>query len=575
MAKALSGIEVSIDNLQNSNALVLYKVGPVLVCSPTMPVESITIPPDLTLLPGTNDAQPGVFKSMHGMVRVVDLRVRFGVSITDKKSPGRIIISEVTGGYAGFWVDEIEDVISFPAKGWSQLPAHVPREVFSRALICDAGIRLYADLENLDKFKATGYLRSHIDNLKSAEIQLEKKEGREQEISVKTECIDEPVNEVSCVTVSAKNNIEKPHKSFDKTVDKTELKNSLSKAEEFNERNTSVRVSNADDKSHKFVDRNTRSINIKKTERNEHKNVLQVPIVKSKKIENNSLYNKNIARNEAERKNAKNSLIAGSDVVSPEKIKNDVLTVAESNNGILWLSILLLGFLAASIYVIEFSDFLVDDIEVPSSVGISDQLIVDRNQFVSPDKNEDEYVPESKAIANYGNDKVDVSETEEGIVIIINDYEKEENAAYLDNIKLIDRDLNLKENILLGEAAENQLVDQEGFNSDIIVEEEKSYKSIDSGFYSGDEKTESLNISSEEISNKDIPEQKVSVEKSRVIKTRKNVHIVVEGDTLWHIARRYVNDPWKYPELARLSEIKDPDLIYPGQKVVIIYNTNK
>lgn len=575
MAKALSGIEVSIDNLQNSNALVLYKVGPVLVCSPTMPVESITIPPDLTLLPGTNDAQPGVFKSMHGMVRVVDLRVRFGVSITDKKSPGRIIISEVTGGYAGFWVDEIEDVISFPAKGWSQLPAHVPREVFSRALICDAGIRLYADLENLDKFKATGYLRSHIDNLKSAEIQLEKKEGREQEISVKTECIDEPVNEVSCVTVSAKNNIEKPHKSFDKTVDKTELKNSLSKAEEFNERNTSVRVSNADDKSHKFVDRNTRSINIKKTEGNEHKNVLQVPIVKSKKIENNSLYNKNIARNEAERKNAKNSLIAGSDVVSPEKIKNDVLTVAESNNGILWLSILLLGFLAASIYVIEFSDFLVDDIEVPSSVGISDQLIVDRNQFVSPDKNEDEYVPESKAIANYGNDKVDVSETEEGIVIIINDYEKEENAAYLDNIKLIDRDLNLKENILLGEAAENQLVDQEGFNSDIIVEEEKSYKSIDSGFYSGDEKTESLNISSEEISNKDIPEQKVSVEKSRVIKTRKNVHIVVEGDTLWHIARRYVNDPWKYPELARLSEIKDPDLIYPGQKVVIIYNTNK
>lgn len=575
MAKALSGIEVSIDNLQNSNALVLYKVGPVLVCSPTMPVESITIPPDLTLLPGTNDAQPGVFKSMHGMVRVVDLRVRFGVSITDKKSPGRIIISEVTGGYAGFWVDEIEDVISFPAKGWSQLPAHVPREVFSRALICDAGIRLYADLENLDKFKATGYLRSHIDNLKSAEIQLEKKEGREQEISVKTECIDEPVNEVSCVTVSAKNNIEKPHKSFDKTVDKTELKNSLSKAEEFNERNTSVRVSNADDKSHKFVDRNTRSINIKKTEGNEHKNVLQVPIVKSKKIENNSLYNKNIARNEAERKNAKNSLIAGSDVVSPEKIKNDVLTVAESNNGILWLSILLLGFLAASIYVIEFSDFLVDDIEVPSSVGISDQLIVDRNQFVSPDKNEDEYVPESKAIANYGNDKVDVSETEEGIVIIINDYEKEENAAYLDNIKLIDRDLNLKENILLGEAAENQLVDQEGFNSDIIVEEEKSYKSIDSGFYSGDEKTESLNISSEEISNKDIPEQKVSVEKSRVIKTRKNVHIVVDGDTLWHIARRYVNDPWKYPELARLSEIKDPDLIYPGQKVVIIYNTNK
>jgi nucleoid-associated protein YgaU len=50
------------------------------------------------------------------------------------------------------------------------------------------------------------------------------------------------------------------------------------------------------------------------------------------------------------------------------------------------------------------------------------------------------------------------------------------------------------------------------------------------------------------------------------------IHVVVKGDTLWHIARRYIRNPWRYPELARLSKIENPDLIYPGDRVRIIIN---
>ena len=46
-------------------------------------------------------------------------------------------------------------------------------------------------------------------------------------------------------------------------------------------------------------------------------------------------------------------------------------------------------------------------------------------------------------------------------------------------------------------------------------------------------------------------------------------HRVVRGDTLWDIAETYHNNPWRYPELAERSEIRNPDLIYPGDLVQI------
>lgn len=46
-------------------------------------------------------------------------------------------------------------------------------------------------------------------------------------------------------------------------------------------------------------------------------------------------------------------------------------------------------------------------------------------------------------------------------------------------------------------------------------------------------------------------------------------HVVKKGDTLWDIARTYVKDPFRYPELAALTEIINADLIYPGDVILI------
>jgi len=47
-------------------------------------------------------------------------------------------------------------------------------------------------------------------------------------------------------------------------------------------------------------------------------------------------------------------------------------------------------------------------------------------------------------------------------------------------------------------------------------------------------------------------------------------HVVVRGDTLWAIAVKYLRNPYRYPELAQNSQIRNPNLIYPGDVVIIV-----
>ena len=46
-----------------------------------------------------------------------------------------------------------------------------------------------------------------------------------------------------------------------------------------------------------------------------------------------------------------------------------------------------------------------------------------------------------------------------------------------------------------------------------------------------------------------------------------DTYIVKAGDTLWSICKKYLGDGTKYKEIAKLNNIKNPNLIYPNQVI--------
>lgn len=46
-------------------------------------------------------------------------------------------------------------------------------------------------------------------------------------------------------------------------------------------------------------------------------------------------------------------------------------------------------------------------------------------------------------------------------------------------------------------------------------------------------------------------------------------YTVVAGDTLWDIAAKKYNDPYKWVDIAKANSLKNPDLIYPGNVFVL------
>lgn len=591
--------------ISDSNALLLYRVGPVLCCSSTRCVESVVVPPAMKKPPGVDELRPGVFRHVSGIVKTVDLRVAFGVDKERRSENGRVIIVKLETGRPGFWVDEIIDVVEFPDKGWGQLPPLIPRDIFERILLLNEKIQLYCDFDRLNTCRKSGYLRDYIERLDEVGSRIDGSKDisgvREQHLLG------------SGLSTRADKNNEKP-------VDETELDESAHAAMTSNTNDEPVIKSTSSldlpvssKSSGKKIQSETRDeaeVNVA----SERMSSIDKPsstgddgsVTDHKQEDNFKQDAPNYANNDIDRKYAEDREHLGYQKVTKyESRLNDY----DDNDSTWQISIVVMAMallLAVAVYYLLDSDF-------PDNAHSVDSRIVDLDESSLSDIEEPE-MAEIKATSVHEPGVKEFAESDEGLSVGISTKQvksglPDNEASYIQPERILDKaaisiekddqgyvivvdhtdhqyetdDLSKIANRqeLASTSAQETFVSPDNMNqplaeklqTDDLGEKSAAMKTKEQAMQaSAPEKNLELVFVSTEIARSEQGDKSVSENKTNKenFKRRQVIHIVVKGDTLWHIAKRYIYNPYRYPELARLSNIRNPDLIYPGDRVKII-----
>ena len=625
----------TIPSLQDNDALLTYRVGPVLCCGPTLPVISITPPPPLTHLPGTNTAEPGIFKHGSYVVSATDLRYRFGVKEENWNQPGQVIIAQHGDLTRGYFVDEIKDVIHFPQTGWGQLPAYLPRGIFSRTLLLDKQIYLYADFEKLSQLQGSGYLAEYISHLEKIELKNsgpndnstakthkdkvsrqksnkitedKQSENVKVESKRKEETIREPLIEKGNIsniktakdttasnyqskTVSANLNTEKIA-SKDQSITSSQVTESVEKSSPNKLNHSKLNFGKP-----KTKDRDDENNSIEKTEPiSSNIETTKKPIKPNQHKKTASTENKVISHNQSVTKNKEQKINASSDIVInkvPKKETNkrtnekhipiDNSSSAERENekeknkttslntqqpetdssyaGLLFLIVLLLIGASGGYYYISRAN--------------TDNDITDKT---SPYINE--APPEIRSsIINDSTSPLDTIKNNTEAVNLLENVKDEpfaqasntekENSEYHASIKQDSTTITIELDGPLPPKIKNLTEQKMPGDSELNLNE--TNVNIKNTFKENPEK----NLSEPEQPEKTIKSSSKIKPENKQQKSIEIIHHIVKDDTLWAIAKRYLKNPFRYPELAKLSKIRNPDLIYPGNRVRIIYKNSK
>ena len=221
---------MNFENKQQS--LLTFRVGSILCCAPSLYVQSIITPPKLTKPPGSSKAYPGIFKHGKHIVKVIDLRQKFGAP--EESGVGNMIIINFDNQNFAFWVDQIIDVFDFPSIGWSGLPSGIPKDVFTRTLILNENIHLYTEFEKLITVGELSYFKNNTQQEKGGNI---------KEVVVKEKNKETIVEGSNEKTTTIFNKVEKhtpntlPEKKLEIHTVTTKIKKPTTKIEKFREQN--------------------------------------------------------------------------------------------------------------------------------------------------------------------------------------------------------------------------------------------------------------------------------------------------------------------------------------------------
>lgn len=581
----------------NPQSLLTFRVGPVLCCAPSLPVRSIITPPKLTHIAGSEPAQPGIFKHGSHIVKVFDLRLKFGVDASEQTHPGNLIVTISEAGNYAFWVDQILDVFGFPAEGWGNLPPAIPRGVFSRTLLLNNKIHLYTEFEKLANIRDLGYLKHYIQQLseKKPEHAISKDSHKEKTAkSISQVKVDETKQPAISTTDEKESNEEIKSADVLKSNDEIKSTDVIKSREETKASSTtpssvarsSLTKTNEQTFSHTPVDKipltgeknkttatsslssqvNSPSHEKRRTTQTSEdvRSSATAPSVFNKKHETTS--SNSIDRQSQHQPTSysktENTLSKRSDVSA---LKNTTTFSSgsksssqsssqfekdQSNFGIAIFFILLLLLPIGGIYY-----YLSEETASPymyKKENLSTSTVKPLNTNVPATNLADKEPPLIQKEATLIPEPVikDKSATTD----FLDETDLIENSEYRADITQDENEITIT---IHQPAPDKESHVTKSVITPLSVEEDIKDETV---------------IDTAPV--KSLPQEELdkTIAPAKII--NEITHTVVKGDTLWAIAKKYVKDPFLYPELARLSNIKNPHRIYPGNRVRIRFTKN-
>ena len=572
--------------------LVIFQIGPVPCGVDSNSVLTvIEPPPHITAIPGSNAFRPGLFSYSQKPVAVYDVRTKFNLP-TDQR--GKIIIAEMNQQFFGFWVDCIQEIIGTD-KGKSQiLPAECPKELFESLFILKNQLIFKTNFEALAKAQVSTQTHQFIAKLVSEskeKISAENTKLKHQK-KVNATSVNTPQNKTNLTKENKRSTTAKTTSTF-QDRNKKNLKQEttpVKKTDSFvrpiiGEKENPAPISTKQPGIHSRL-KTTPDI-LDKT-----RPVVNKTATISTKAQQQSIFNQTspkqirekISEKKYQHENINNQTPAKhNETHAPTGNKYDNETTSGDTGTFILFAVLLI-FISGSLYwlfidepspqrkskIVKMDSKIKSPEKIPATIDhdlqaedkeeineseshdlISTPATITETQPIIeliPDQNDIDNVssePEFQLNSEFAEDSANIQKTGDTIIITLSG-----NDAYINNET---KDIE-----------DNQITNPDTQDS------EKEQPVIDNNSATSPAEVIEIKI-----------EEKTAV----VINKNKNpvpdiitevIHIVVKGDTLWHIAKRYIHDPYKYHELARLSKIKNPDLIYPGNKVIIrIKNNNK
>lgn len=548
-----------------SHALLLFRVGPVLCCAPSMPIEAMIEPRPMTRTPGSSDAQPGMFRHAGHIVSAVDLRIRFGVEHAAQTQPGRVIITRLGADHIGFHVDEIIEVIEMPAGGWGALPALLPRGVFTRTLLWRDQIWLYAEFDKLQTITGNAYLRQYLQQLQQASPAR----------TVPTDTADSIANSTTRTTSStATPTVTQATPAASTTPGRPDMTRSdpvvqARQALPREQRNSPVATPIQSPRQAPALARARQAVRDKPQQGSGPASVAVTPPQTSRPAA------RQIPPNKKPRKPAPRATAWHATATPPARLTphtpapaTDTTTHTAGAFGVLLLFVLLLAGIGLGTWYLVSPTHTKPDSQPAAPITFAPELreftvstgtsgepppaTVEDIASPPPAQHMNEVPPVATVAADatiegensHGELQASIERDAEGITITVE--VPEDDPIFQPDAMPATGSINESVSI----TSDTGTNEQPGNTGDV-------------------QQTTGVAAGTPPASSTTPPASTANIDSVEIM------HIVVRGDTLWHIAKRYVDNPYRYPELARLSNIRNPDLIYPGDRVRILKRKRK